>query len=187
MAVDLVIPAGSLVALIGPAGSGKSTLAAAAFPAEAILASDAFRARIGTGEADQSVTGAAFAALHRALARRLAAGHLTVVDATSLMPAARTGLLRLARRHGATGVAIVLDLPPELVLARNAGRARRVVPEPAIHRQLAMLRSVTDALLLSEGFDVVRRLRSPEDVAALRVRTGRVRSPEPGRDPDEIA
>ncbi|MES2209967.1 MAG: AAA family ATPase [Chloroflexota bacterium] len=171
---DLVVPPGSLIALIGPAGSGKSTLAAASVPAKAILSSDAFRARIGSGEADQSVTGAAFAALHRALDRRLSAGTTTVVDATNLTAPARAALLGLARRHGATPVAIVLDLPPDLVIARNAGRVGRVVPEPAVRRQLAMLRAITDEMLLREGFAVVRRITSNDHVAALRVVPGQV-------------
>ena len=88
----LTVPQGSMVVLIGPAGSGKSTLAARLFPSAAVLSSDAFRARIGKGEADQSVTGAAFAALHRALDARLAARQTTIIDATSLAPGARSGV-----------------------------------------------------------------------------------------------
>ncbi|MBI2763303.1 MAG: AAA family ATPase [Chloroflexi bacterium] len=155
--------------LIGPAGSGKSTLATSLFPADAILSSDAIRARIGSGEADQSVTGAAFAALHRTLEQRLGGGQTTLVDATSLTPAARRALLDRAGRAGATAVALVLDLPPELVRDRNAARIARVVPAPALTRQLEMLGSITDALLRNEGFAVVRRLRSPAEIAALRV------------------
>lgn len=166
---SLRVPQGSLVVLIGPAGSGKSTLAKRLFPSAAVLSSDAFRARIGTGEADQSVTGAAFAALHRALEVRLAARQTTVVDATSLAPAARTALLKRARARESTTVAIVLDLPPDIVLARNAGRADRVVPEPAVRRHLAMLRAVTDPALTAEGFTIVHRLRSDVDLAALQI------------------
>lgn len=171
---DLVVPAGSLIVLIGPAGSGKSTLAAASFPAEAVLSSDTFRARLGRGEADQSVTGAAFAVLHRALEQRLSAGQTTVVDATSLTAAARVALLDRARRHGATPIAIVLDLPPDLVIARNALRVGRVVPESAVLRQLGLLRAVGDDLLRHEGFAAVRRLRSDHDVRALRVVPGQI-------------
>ncbi len=48
--------------------------------------------------------------------------------------AARSGA-RL--RPGSRSVAIVLDLPEDLVLARNAARADRVVPEDVVRRQLA--------------------------------------------------
>lgn len=168
----LTVPRGSLVVLIGPAGSGKSTLAARIFPSVAVLSSDAFRAQIGKGEADQSVTGAAFAALHRALDARLAARQTTIVDATSLAPAARSALLNRARAHDTTAVAIVLDLPSDLVLARNAGRADRAVPETAVRRHLAMFRAITDPVLTAEGFTVVHRLRSDADLAALRIEEG---------------
>ena len=168
----LRVPQGALVVLIGPAGSGKSTLAKRLFPSAAVLSSDAFRARIGTGEADQSVTRAAFTALHRALEARLTARQTTIIDATSLAPAARSALLRRARADGAAAVAIILDLPADLVLTRNAARADRVVPEPAVRRQLAMLRAVTDPVLTAEGFDVVHRIRSDGDLATLRILKG---------------
>lgn len=167
------MPPGSLVVLVGPAGSGKSTLAARLFEPAAVLSSDAFRARIGAGEADQSATGAAFAALHRAADARLAAGRTTVVDATNLTTAARRALLRRARSHGRTAMAIVLDLPPDLVLARNAARAGRVVPEPAVRRHLALLRQLSDAMLAGEGFATVHRIRSDDDLVALRIEVGR--------------
>ncbi len=169
---SLIVPPGSLVVLVGPAGSGKSTLAARLFPPAAVLSSDAFRARIGVGEADQSVTGAAFAALHRAAAARLSAEQTTVVDATNLTPGARSALLRRARSHGGPAVAIVLDLPADLVLARNVGRAGRVVPESAVRRHLSLLRPISDAMLVNEGFTTVHRIRSDDDLAALRIEVG---------------
>lgn len=169
---DLVVPGDGLVVLIGPAGSGKSTLARAAFPEGVTLSSDDFRARLGRGEADQSVTAAAFGALNRALDHRLSAGMLTLVDATSLTRGARSGLIRLARRRDRPVIALVLDLPPELVLARNAARSGRVVPEPVVRRQLAMLAAVTDEALRREGFSAIRRLRSSRAVAALQVTVG---------------
>lgn len=169
---DLIVPGDGLVVLIGPAGSGKSTLARVAFPEDVILSSDGFRARLGRGEADQSVTAAAFAALHRELDDRMSAGLLTVVDATSLTRGARHPLIQVARRWNRPIIALVLDLAPALVLARNAARSGRVVPEPAVRRQLVMLEAVTDQTLRREGFSTVRRLRSPGEVAGLSVRIG---------------
>ncbi len=130
----VTIPDPSLVVLVGPAGAGKSSLAARHFAPDEILSSDAFRAAIAGDPADQGVTRPAFAALHRTLARRLAAGRLTVVDATNVERHARLALLRRARVAAIPAVALVLDLPSELVLARNAAREGRVV-DPAIVRQ----------------------------------------------------
>lgn len=169
----LEIPDPSLVVLVGAAGSGKSTFAARHFPTDEILSSDAFRAVIGGDPADQSATRPAFAALHRALARRLAAGRLTVVDATSVQPHARRSLLRRADAAGVPAVAIVLDLPASLVVDRNRGRAYGIVPDAVVDRQLAEL---ADALrpggLDAEGFAAINRLTRAEEVDAVEVRRG---------------
>ncbi len=49
--------------------------------------------------------------LHFIAAKRLAAGRLTVVDATNVQPEARKPLVELARQYHCLPVAIVLDLP----------------------------------------------------------------------------
>ena len=166
----LTLPEPSLVVLIGAAGSGKSTLAARLFPPEAILSSDAYRALVSGNAADQRATKTAFAILDRELERRLAAGRLAVVDATSVTPFARRGPIRRVVAHGVPAVAIVLDLPPDVVLGRNAGRTGRVVPEVAVRRQLADLaRSLQPGVLEREGFDVVHVVRSPAEQDALAV------------------
>src|SRR3972149_3902672 len=108
---ELRVPDPSVVLRGGAAGAGKSTFAARHFPASAVLSSDALRAAIAGDAADQSATRRAFTALHRALDRRLAAGLLTVVDATNVTAAARRTIRRAAARHGAPVVAIELDLP----------------------------------------------------------------------------
>jgi len=166
---QLIVPQGALVVLIGAAGAGKTTLAARHFPSDTILSSDGFRARLGDSAADQSMTRRAFAALHRALEARLARGRMTVVDATNVTAAARASLLRLARRSGAPAIALVLDLPAEVAIARNAARDGRVAPEAAVRRQLVALERADDATLGREGFATVLRLRTPADVATLLV------------------
>jgi predicted kinase len=170
----LVIPDPSLVVLVGPAGAGKSTFAAHHFAADEILGSDAFRARVGRNEADQGATARAFALLHRELERRLGAARLTVVDATNVDGRARNALLSRATAARLPAVAIVFDLPPGVVLARNAGRASRVVPAAVVGMHLGLLRGAIDSgRLEGEGFERVYRLRQPRDVdAAVIVRAG---------------
>jgi protein phosphatase len=157
------------VLLIGAAGSGKSTFAARWFAHAEILSSDALRAVVAGDPADQGASGAAFAILHRALARRLAAGLLTVVDATNVRRAARQGLLLRARRAGLPAVAIVLDLPAAVVHARNLGRSGRVVEAAIVDAQLAALRRTTGDRLTAEGFGAVHVLSSAAEVDAVQL------------------
>jgi len=166
----IVLPDPCLVVLVGAAGSGKSTFAARHFAPSEVLSSDAFRERVSGDAADQAATGAAFAALHGALSRRLQDGLLTVVDATSVQAHARRQLLRRAAEAGVPAVAVVLDLPGAVVLARNASRPDRVVPEAAIRRQLAELdRTLRAGRLETEGFASVVRLAGVAAVDAARV------------------
>ncbi|MEX2011395.1 MAG: AAA family ATPase [Chloroflexota bacterium] len=166
----LAIPDPSLVVLVGPAGSGKSTLAARLFAPDEVLASDAMRAIVGRGESDQAATRAAFALLHRQLDGRLRDGRLTVVDATNVEAHARRSLLQSARAAGVPAVAILLDLPPDLVLRRNEARAGRVVDRGVVRHHLARLRAAVDrGLLEREGFDAVYRIREPAELDALRI------------------
>ena len=164
----ITLPEPCLVVLIGAAGAGKSTLAARLFPPATTLSSDAYRAIVSGDEADQRATRTAFAILDRDLERRMAARRTAVIDATSVTPFARRGLLRRANAHGVPAAAIVLDLDPALVLARNAARAGRVVPEPAVRKQLDDLaRSVTPGVLEAEGFSEVIRITDPADLDTI--------------------
>lgn len=170
----IALPEPCLVVLIGAAGAGKSTLAARLFPPDAILSSDAFRAVVSGDEADQGATRTAFAILHRQLERRLATGRTTVVDATSVTPFARRGLVRRAAAVGVPAVAIVLDLEGDVVLGRNGARAGRVVPEPAVRRQLADLaRSLRPGALKAEGFAAVHHVRSAAELDRLELAVDR--------------
>jgi protein phosphatase len=169
----IVLPDPSLVVLVGAAGSGKSTFAARHFAPHEILSSDLFRARIAGDPSDQQATRPAFAALHRELERRLAAGLLTVVDATSVTAHARRTLLARAHAASVPAIGIVLDLPPGLVRARNRARGgRAAIPEDALTAQLAGL---ARAIALEgaagwPGFAAVHRLTSAADVDRVVVR-----------------
>ena len=147
------VPGDALVLLIGASGSGKSTLAARLFPAEAVLSSDALRGQVSGDPANQAASAQAFRILHAQAARRLAAGRLTVIDATNIQAAGRRPLQALAATRRRPVLALVLDLPAELCLARNAARIGRIVPEAVIQRQLAGLRRTLDeGRLAAESF-----------------------------------
>ena len=160
----ITIPDPCLVVLIGAAGAGKSTFAARWFEPDEVLSSDDLRALIAGDAADQRATGPAFEALHRMLGVRLGAGLLTVVDATSVQARARRALLERAAEAGMPAVAIVLDMPPAVVLARNTGRGARIVPVAAVRRQLGDLRRAPDDRLRHEGFALVVRLTHPAEL-----------------------
>ncbi len=163
------LPEPCLVVLVGPAGSGKSTLAARHFAPDEVLSSDAYRKLVSGDEADQRATGLAFRRLHDDVATRLRARRLSVIDATNLTRHARLTLLARARDADVPAVAIVLDLPPAVVHARNAGRVTRVVDPAVVERQLTKLRAALDAdALASEGFTTVVVLDDVGLVDALR-------------------
>jgi len=169
---ELAIPARCVVLLIGAAGAGKSTFARRHFPPEAICSSDAMREAIAGDAAEQRLNGPVFAALHRALDRRLASG-LAVVDATNATAAARRAIRRIAERHRVPIIAIVLDLPEAIVRARNAGRTERPVPDEVVTRHLAALARTRDlGTLEAEGYARIVRLRTTAEVDRLVVRLG---------------
>src|SRR5919109_42740 len=123
--MEIKIPKLSLVVLIGPSGSGKSTFARKHFLPSEILSSDFCRALVSDEENNQAATKDAFEVLHFIAAKRLAAGKLTVVDATNVQPEARKPLVALARQYHVIPVALVLNLPDRVCQDRNKQRADR--------------------------------------------------------------
>jgi protein phosphatase len=162
----LTIPELSLVVLVGASGSGKSTLARKHFKATEVLSSDFCRALVRDDENDQGATADAFAVLHFIAARRLAAGRLTVVDATNVQPEARKPLLALAKQYHCIPVAIVLDLPEPLCHDRNRQRPDRNFGPHVVRQHCQQLRRSLRGLK-REGFGHVYTLSSPEAVEAV--------------------
>jgi protein phosphatase len=166
--VKITVPELSLVVLIGASGSGKSTFAAQHFLTTEILSSDECRGLVSDDENDQAATKAAFEVLHFIAGKRLAAGKLTVVDATSVQVEARRPLVELARAHHVLPVAIVFDLPEKLCLERNASRPNRDFGSHVVRQQRSQLRRSLRGLE-REGFRRVTLLRSPEEVETVEI------------------
>jgi protein phosphatase len=160
---ELAVPALSLVCLIGVTGSGKSTFAARNFLPTEVISSDFCRGLVADDENDQAATGDAFDVLHYIVGKRLAAGRLTVVDATNVQPDARKHLVALAKEHDVLPVAIVLDVPERVCLDRNATRPDRDFGPHVVRRQRDMLRRGLRGLQ-REGFRTVHVLKTPEEV-----------------------
>lgn len=171
--MNIRIPQLSLVALIGPSGSGKSTFARNHFLSSEVISSDACRALVADDENDQSATGDAFDVLYYIARKRLAAGRMTVVDATNVRPEDRKRLVELAREYHVLPCAIVFDLPERVCQDRNTARPDRNFGPHVIRNQQAALRKGLRGLE-REGFRHVTVLRSVEDVEAAAIERTKV-------------
>ncbi|MFJ3725448.1 polynucleotide kinase-phosphatase [Streptomyces sp. NPDC090045] len=159
----------SLVVLIGATGSGKSTFARKHFKPTEVISSDYCRGLVSDDENDQSASRDAFDVLHYIAGKRLAAGRLTVVDATSVQADARRQLVRLAREHDVLPIAIVLDMPEQVCAERNAARPDRAgLPRAVIQRHRRDLRRSLRGLE-REGFRKVHVLRTVEEAETAEV------------------
>ncbi len=164
----LKIPGMCLVTLVGISGSGKSTFARSHFSATEVISSDFCRGLVGDDENDQSATKDAFEVLQFIAGKRLAAGRLTVIDATSVQAEARRSLIALAREHHVLSVAIVLDVPEQVCAARNAARPDRPFGPHVLRQQHDQLRRGLRGLR-REGFHRVYVLSGETDIAGASV------------------
>ena len=161
--MKLTIPELSFVVLIGVSGSGKSTFARKHFKPTEILSSDYCRGLVSDDENSQAATKDAFELLHFISRKRLAAGKLTVVDATNVQPESRKPLVEIAREFHCLPVAIVFDLPERVAHDRNKTRPDRDFGPHVIRQQSQQLhRSLRG--LEREGFRHVHVLKSLEEV-----------------------
>ncbi len=164
----IIIPELSLVVLVGPSGSGKSTFARRHFAATEVLSSDFCRALVSDDENAQHATTDAFDVLKYIAAKRLAAGRLTVIDATSVKPEDRKPLVALAREFHFLPVAIAFNLPEKVCQERNALRADRSFGPHVIRSQRAAMRQGLRGLK-REGFRHVFVFDAPEDIEQVTV------------------
>ncbi len=163
--MNITIPELSLVVLIGPSGCGKSSFAREHFKPTEVLSSDFCRGLVSDNENDQTATSDAFDVLHYVARKRLAAGRLTVVDATNVQPDARKPLVALAREFHVLPVAIVLNLSEKLCHERNQSRQDRQFGPHVVRNQSQQLRRSIRGLE-REGFRHVFTMSSPEEVAS---------------------
>lgn len=166
--MKLAVPASSLILLIGVSGSGKSTFAATHFGPYETLSSDAFRGLVANDENDQAATSDAFDALRYVASKRLEQNRLTVIDATNVQPGARKTFVDLARSHDMLPVAIVLDVPLQLAITRNAGRPARDFGAGVVKRQHDQLRRSLRGLA-REGFRRIHVLGSEQAIAEAEI------------------
>ncbi|MET0325372.1 MAG: polynucleotide kinase-phosphatase [Ilumatobacteraceae bacterium] len=161
--MKLTVPELCVVALVGVSGSGKSTFAARHFLPTEVISSDACRQLVSDDANDQTATEAAFAVLHTIAAKRLEAGRIAVIDATSVRPDDRRPIVQLAKANHVFAYAIVLDVAPDVCRERNALRTDRDFGAHVIRNQRSALqRSLKN--LRREGFRRVYVLHGVDEV-----------------------
>jgi predicted kinase len=142
-----------IIILVGLPGSGKSTYLER--HGVTALSSDLIRQLLADDVRDQTIHGRVFNTIRYLVRQRLAIGRqVTYVDATHLTPDERRPYIKIAQAYGCAAEALFFDVPLEVCLDRNRGRAR-VVPEEAVRAMAAKLVSPG----VDEGFSRVTVVR----------------------------
>ena len=138
-----------------------------------MISSDFCRGLVSDDENDQSVSKEAFEVLNFIAAKRLAAGRLTVIDATSVQPESRKQLVALAREYDVLPVAIVLDVPERVASSGTRsdpiGSSARMSCGASGSSFAAGLRS-----LKREGFRNIHVLDGVEEIDAVSIERTRL-------------
>jgi len=142
-----------IIILVGLPGSGKSTYLERLGVTS--LSSDLIRQLLADDATDQTIHGRVFNTLRYLVRQRLGIGRpVTYVDATHLTPDERRPYIKIAQSYGCEAEALFFDVPLEVCLERNRGRAR-VVPEEAVRAMAAKLVPPS----VEEGFSRVTVVR----------------------------
>ena len=166
--MKITVPELSLVLLVGPSGCGKSTFAHEHFKQTEVLSSDYCRGLVSDDENDQTSTKDAFEVLHFIARKRLAAGRLTVIDATNVQPDSRKPLVALSREFHVLPIAIVFDFPEKVCQERNRTRPNRDFGPHVVRNQAQQLRRSIRGLE-REGFRGVHVFKSPQELDGLEI------------------
>lgn len=141
--MSTMLPAG-LVLTRAPAGCGKSTfaaeLAASIGDPDAVISTDAIRARLCGSETDFTREAEVFSTRDRAVDARLRAGLPTIADSTNLTPKGVGRLIEIASSAGMPVAVVDCAVPFEVALERNSRRDRKV-PYDVIRKQFDTYRA----------------------------------------------
>jgi protein phosphatase len=171
--VKISIPDFCLVVLIGASGSGKSTFARRHFKPTEVISSDACRGMVEDDENSLDATADAFALLQYIVETRLRRRKLTVIDATSVRQEDRAQLVRLAKRHHALAVAVVLNPGEDICHERNKARPDRQYGPHVVRNHMASLRRNLRRIG-KEGFRYVHELGSVQEIDSVEIERTRL-------------
>ncbi|WP_426502826.1 AAA family ATPase [Dactylosporangium sp. McL0621] len=155
------VPSG-LVLLVGPPASGKSSFVRTwvedgRLDAAGVVSCDAIRYELFGPGVDVRDDPAVFDEMDRRITKRLKAAHTVVVDATNVMPRARTRMIAWAQRYGQPVTALRFRVAAEVLIRRNAQRLghARVPADVVLRSTEAAARHTGRAQLIGEGVTLV--------------------------------
>jgi len=156
-----VVPAG-LILLEGPPAAGKSSFAHAwieggQLDPDGVVSCDTVRVEMFGGRLDFGDDPAVFSEMDRRVRARLEAALAVVVDATNVLPHARSRVIAWARQFGCPVTALRFRVAVEVLVQRNAERVDHAfVSAGDVLRYAAAAAQQTDRVrLIEEGVNVV--------------------------------
>jgi len=139
-------------------GGGKSTWAKNVIAGNkdiVLICPDSIRGELSGNEADQSVSGRAFALARERMEEALKNGKSVIIDSTAMYRKSRKDWIDIAKKYNAKIIAVVFEVTEQTAIERNAKRASeggRNVPTSVIRNMLAKYQVPSH----SEGFDEIK-------------------------------